>query len=191
MQTPSTTKTVFSADEISEKLNNLSTADFVRIRKIAAFYGKGYIEPDELISKAFIAILSGARNCPTDVNVIAFLANTMRSLASSNFKSLDRSPEFLEVIPSIEGEFDGLPSRDYPSQSPSAEETLLLTEEIGFVLSLFADDEITHLIVEGLLEGMSSSELQELACLDKTSYESKRKLIRRRLDKAKSKGMFQ
>lgn len=190
MQTLSTTKTVFSPDEISVKLNSLSTADLVRIRKIAALYGKGCIEPDELISKAFIAILSGARNWPTEVNVITFLANTMRSLASSNFKSLDRSPEFLEVIQNNE-EGDRLPSNDYPSPLPSAEESLIISEESDFVLSLFADDEIALLIVEGLMEGMSSSELRELACLDQTAYESKRKFIRRRLDKAKSKGLLQ
>ena len=50
---------------------------------------------------------------------------------------------------------------------------------------LFEDDIVAQTIVEGILENMRGEELRALAGLDETAYESKRRLIRRRLEKRK------
>ena len=51
------------------------------------------------------------------------------------------------------------------------------------LLSLFEDDEIAQVILEGMMEGIDGEELWKLTDLDMTAYQSKRRLIRRRIDK--------
>ena len=51
------------------------------------------------------------------------------------------------------------------------------------LLSLFEDDEIAQVILEGMMEGIEGEELQELTDLDNTAYQSKRRLIRRRINR--------
>ena len=56
------------------------------------------------------------------------------------------------------------------------------------VLALFEDDPVARDILEGRMAEMSVEELKELTGLDATGYNSKLKLIRRRIDKKFPKG---
>jgi hypothetical protein len=56
------------------------------------------------------------------------------------------------------------------------------------ILNVFADDPTAQIIVEGIMEGMDGEELRALTELDDTAFGSKRRLIRRRIDKAFPKG---
>ena len=56
------------------------------------------------------------------------------------------------------------------------------------LVSLFEDDEIAQVILEGMMEGIEGEELRKLTELDKTAYQSKRRLIRRRIEKRFPKG---
>ncbi len=51
------------------------------------------------------------------------------------------------------------------------------------LLDLFEDDPTVQIILEGIMEGMEGEELRELTELDVTAYQSKCKLIRRRIDR--------
>ena len=51
------------------------------------------------------------------------------------------------------------------------------------LLALFDDDPQARDIVEGTIAGMTADDMRELTGLDKKAYDSKRKLIRRRIDK--------
>lgn len=187
MPPPPVTEAVLSVDEIKEKLGSLSNADLVRLQRIAGYYSKGVLESDNLLSCAFEKALSGERKCPRDLGVMIFLRGTIRSLASSEFKSLKRSPLTLESDFCSDDENDPAPV-EHPSPDPSAEESLIHSENVAAILCLFNDDEIARIIVEGIMEEMDARELQELTGLDSTAYESKRKKIRRRIDKAYPKG---
>ena len=52
------------------------------------------------------------------------------------------------------------------------------------VLALFDDDPQAQDILEGTMEDMTMEELRELTGLSQTAYDSKRRLIRRRIDRA-------
>ena len=124
--------------------------------------------------------------------MIAFLAGTLRSLASSRFKSHTRSPELL-LIANPDDDCDEISAEiDKPAGAPNPDQLLISEEESAAIrtaiLSLFVDDELARLIVEGDMEGMDASELRELTGLDGTAYNSKRRLIRRRIDKAYPEG---
>jgi RNA polymerase sigma-70 factor (ECF subfamily) len=51
------------------------------------------------------------------------------------------------------------------------------------IIALFEDDPIAKLVLEGVMEELTVDEMRELTGLDKIAYDSKRKLIRRRIDK--------
>lgn len=178
-----------SVTEITEAISSLAIEDWLRLRKVANRCSFGRIDPDDLLQEAFANALEGRRKCPRDIDVVRFLAEAIRSLASSQFKSLSRSPE-LHIISRRTG--DEEPEVDFPSETPNADQELISKQESAAIhsaiLSLFADDEIARLIVEGDMEGMEASELYELTGLDNKAYATKRRLIRRRIDKAYPEG---
>jgi DNA-directed RNA polymerase specialized sigma24 family protein len=191
---PAPEKSVLSMQEMNEALSSLSDADLIRLGRIARRRCLGRINPDDLLQQSFVAALDGSRNCPRDIGMIAFLAGTMRSLASSWFKSLTRSPE-LQMLSTSDDDCDEISVHlDKPTNEPNADQKLISEQEEAAIrtaiLSLFADDELARLIVEGDMEGIDADELRELTVLNVTAYNSKRRLrlIRRRIDKAYPEG---
>jgi hypothetical protein len=51
------------------------------------------------------------------------------------------------------------------------------------VAGIRADDPAAEVIVEGLMEGMRGEDLRTLTDLEQTVYQSKRRLIRRRIER--------
>ena len=116
----------------------------------------------------------------------------MRSIASDGAKAhsrrearAEKEPTDLRLVPRTgDAEtFDVVSDR-----TPTIEDQLASSQESGrikqAVLALFADDVTAETMVEGIMEGMDGEELRALTDLDKTAFASKRKLIRRRIDKA-------
>jgi hypothetical protein len=77
---------------------------------------------------------------------------------------------------------------DAEDPTPNVEERLAADEDSIVdqkqrIIALFGDDTEAQVIVEGLLEGTRGEDLRALTDLDPTAYESKRRLIRRRIAK--------
>lgn len=171
-------------DEIADAIRTLAPADWVRLRKVAYRYARPEIGPEDLLQEAFTRALDG-RTCPAHVDVVKFLAESMRSIANGEGEKIEHR---LPVVSVVAKTGDLLPGAvKCPDPASNAEERLA-AEEIAAhrrrdILAIFDDDPVAQLIVEGIMEGMSSEELRELSELDETAYDSKRKLIRRRIDK--------
>lgn len=179
-----------AADEVRAGIEGLSEADWVRLKKVANAYGRSRrLNPDDLLQEAFARALEGGRRCPRRVDIVRFLAETMRSIASDDLKSRKRKPE-LQLVPKVGG--DEAVEFDIADDAPNTEDLMASRQEvermIASLLTLFDDDLIARTIVEGDMEGMEAEELRVLTGLDKTAYASKRRLIRRRIDKAFPKG---
>ena len=193
MLVPIPEKPTLSTEEAKTALSALSDADMLRLSKISRRYCAGRIDPNDLLQQAFMVILAGDRKWPCDINIMCFMVGTIRSLASSRFKSHNRSPE-LHLVATADGYDDeeNLIETTTPYDGPNAEQTLILEQETTAIyeaaLRLFEDDEIAKLIVEGDMDGMSAAELRELTGLEQTAYNSKRRLIRRRIDSAYPEG---
>jgi RNA polymerase sigma-70 factor (ECF subfamily) len=56
------------------------------------------------------------------------------------------------------------------------------------MLGLFPDDQQARDLLDGIMEGYEGEELRALTDLDEISFASKRRLIRRRIDKHYPKG---
>ena len=184
-----------SRTEIAEAIRGLPKAGWHRLRKIACVYARtSPLEADDLLQEALSRAIAGTRQCPARVDVVRFLAEAMRSIASDSVKGAQRQQEaqaghsVLRLVPSV-GDEDADPLADY---SPTPEEALAAEQEAarikGAVLRLFDDDLIAQTIIEGDMEDMEAEEIRALTCLDKVAFASKRRFIRRRIDQAFSKG---
>jgi RNA polymerase sigma-70 factor (ECF subfamily) len=174
-----------SRDEIEEAIRSLPPAGWIKLRKAAnTFCRRGALDPDDLLQEAFARAIDGSRRCPRNVDIVRFLAQTMRSIATDTLEVARRQPEF-RAVPLI-GD-DGVPL-EVPARELSAEERLIELRETKrlstAIIDLFADDPIAEVIVIGIMEGMDGEELRALTELDDTDFASKRRLIRRRIDAA-------
>jgi DNA-directed RNA polymerase specialized sigma24 family protein len=180
-----TASTTFSVTEIDEAISSMPAAGLIRLSKVAVAFGRGVIDPDDLLHEAFLSALEGRRKCPRDVDVVRFLAQAMRSIACNHLKSLSQLPEIYSISTGNNDDEVGL---DPACGRPNAEETVISDQEVveikSVILSLFKDDEMAHIMVEGSMEGMEAEDLYDLTHLDKTAFASKRRLIRRRIDGA-------
>lgn len=172
-----------STADIIEAIRRLSTADWVRLKKAAAYYARPAIPAQDLLQEAFARALDGSRACPAHVDAVRFLAEAMRSIADGEQDKADRRP----ALASIEGGSGAAAAMNCPDPTPGVEDRIVQEEQDARMrddlLALFEDDPAAKDIVEGTMEGMTAEELRELTGLDKTAYDSKRKLIRRRIDK--------
>ena len=178
-----------SPDEIIRAIRNLSDTDWTRLRKVAVVYARNRpIEPDDLLQEAFRRALDGRRNCPVHVDPVRFLAEAMRSIADGELQKSEAQPQ-LVPIPNHGGDETAVdppdPTLDPEQRVGSAEATAAMKT---CLLSLFEDDEIAQVILEGMMDGIEGEELRELTELDNTAYQSKRRLIRRRIGKKFPKG---
>ena len=190
MQTRGSEASALTQKEIRRAIAALPEADWLRLHKVARALCRnvchsGGFDADDLLQEAFQRALNGGRQCPRDVEVTRFLAGVMRSIASDWGKARRRRPEMrlnarsgalLEVVVQVR---DGC---------LDAEELLASTEEIAGVIErikdLFADDPTALKIIDGMLEGRAGAELRSAAELSEKEFASKRRLIRRRIDKA-------
>ena len=77
---------------------------------------------------------------------------------------------------------------DPPDWRPTAEQHAISNEETAQIkreiLDLFSDDVTARVMVEGMMDGMDGETLRQVTDLTKTGFASKRRFIRRRIDKA-------
>ena len=162
-----------SQQEIAQAINALSDAGWVRLKKVARRYARPSISAEDLLQEAFARALAGDRTCPVDVDVVRFLAEAMRSIADGEQEKLRAK------LVALDGA--ALPTSEHmETEIASAEQCEVILEQ---ALSLFEDDPIAQEILEGDTAGFTVEELRELTGLDQTAHNSKRRLIRRRIDK--------
>jgi len=184
---------VLSVAEIAEGINNLSDADLLRIKKTSQYlsYG-GARSPQELRQEAVKRAVDGTRKCPRDVGIAKFLFGVMRSIASSDRKAASRK-QTLSMVPKHNSGSASILECTDPRLSP--EDQILTQEATGEIraalLPLFEGDPVAQTLVNGMIEGMEGHELRELAGLNEKDFATKRRFVRRRIDKAFPNGWTQ
>jgi DNA-directed RNA polymerase specialized sigma24 family protein len=174
-----------SREEIEKAIGSLSPADSVRLRKVARACSRGgALDLEDLLQEAFTRAIDGSRNCPRNVDVVRFLAEVIRSIASDTFKVMRRQPDF-HAVPIIND--DGSPI-DVPDRALGPEDRLAGLAEAKristAILDLFTGDPVAEIMVIGIIDGMEGEELREITELDATAFASKRRYIRRRITDA-------
>ena len=151
--------------ELIAIIQALGDADRTVLMKIARLYARRTpFDHDDLLQEAICRVLSGKRMYARGTPVRSFLAGVMRSIAWE-WKS-----EYHEAVV------------DAPDPR-CGESPIMASIDSGKIVEMFADDPVAQKIVLGMMEGVRGEELQRFSGLGKVEYESKRKKIRRRIEK--------
>jgi RNA polymerase sigma-70 factor (ECF subfamily) len=178
-----------SVAEVTDAIRALSPTDLARLRAIARVFTRfSALDADELTQEAVHRAMAGKRPCPRHVKIVPFVAQVMRSIASDAAKSRKRHPEVQLESLTVAG-------KEPPSDCMNAEELLVAAEDEKAlieraaatrhtILELCSSDPVARDIAEGIMDGLEGEELRALTELDKKAFASKRKLIRRWINKA-------
>ena len=172
--------------EVKRSISALTAVDWLRLHKVArALCRDAAFQADDLLQEAFQRALDGTRQCARTLDIIPFLAGVMRSIASDWRKARKRRPEMSLVTATGRLQEVVLQVRDHGCV---ADEVLVGNEEAArlqqAIFALFADDAVAQRLLEGIMDGLTGAQLRSLTGLSETEFASKRRLIRRRIDKA-------
>lgn len=179
--------TTRSRDEVAAAIRAFTPADWARLKRVAAKYAFARpISPEDLIQEAFMRALD-TRVCPSDIDVVKFLAEIIRSVADGEAEKVEHKSRLVPIANT--GGADDL-AYDIADEAANAEARLIEAEHAercvaahAGLVALFDDDPTAQLILEGMMDDMAGEELRELTGLDKVAYDSKRKAIRRKIAK--------
>jgi hypothetical protein len=169
-------------EEVLEKLDSMSADDKRRLRLIERRRRGGTdFQENELYSEAVCQAVVGERNCPRDESVVAFLAQSMRSIASHRRKALARTD-------SLTSEADGRGGAERQVRSDQLDpETLLIEKEsediIRVIYDTLEDDEEAQLAVIAISGPNRGKALRDEIGVDQAGYDYIMKRIRRTLSK--------
>lgn len=185
MSSPDSDDAGLSPDEIRGILGQFSKADLVRLKRIAIRYSDGTsMDADDLASEAITKVIAGERVWPRDMAAIPFLANAMRSLAWATRQRDENDP--LEASEDIHA--PSAAAADVSDPAGSAEQILTRSRNLKEIqqqlLDLFDDDEEAELILIGIFDDCSADEIRSIANMDETTYNSARRRMRRKINKA-------
>jgi DNA-directed RNA polymerase specialized sigma24 family protein len=173
-----------SRDEIASAIRSFTPADFARLKLVARKYSLGRpMAADDLLQEAYQRALD-SRVCPANVDVVKFLAEAMRSIAHGESEKVENRHTFVAITSKPEDEAQSIPdgADTAEAQMMADEHDRVCIAAHAVIVSLFDDDPVAKLVLEGMMEELSVEEIRELTGLDKVAYDSKRKLIRRRVD---------
>jgi DNA-directed RNA polymerase specialized sigma24 family protein len=181
-------KALRSREEIEAGIRSFTDAEWARLRLVAKKYaGRFQIRDDDLLQEAFRrALEDDGKKCPVDVGIFTFLVLSMRSIANDEKNLVENRSAHVPVVSSDDANGAG-ETVDPPSMELNAEERAVLgadsTEIRQAMKTIFTDDLVACDLVDGIIGDFSTDELRELTGLDKVAYASKRRFMRRTIDK--------
>jgi hypothetical protein len=167
-----------SEAEVRSEINSLTAGEQTKLIKIARSYGRiSFEEPDELVHEAICRILDGTRKWPRDLEKLRFLAGVIKSIAGDRKRALRQTvplDEEREVREARRGlmDYEGIEARGIWAKL-----------DVKRIMTLFDDDPIAQKILVGMADGTRGEDLEQASGLSPTEYESKRKKIRRRIER--------
>lgn len=181
-------------DQIEQALEELSDADWMRLRKLATrhLWGTRLASPDDLIGETVDRLLRGKRHWPIGLPFIPWMDGAMKSVADG-FRNLDRAK--LEVLAAEltgdDEEFAGREPMDMLAVDCETPLDTMLTVEAqkeadaarAKLEDHFRGDEEVGWILMGIDEGLRGEEIQEIGEMGKTQYETARKRLRRGIER--------
>jgi DNA-directed RNA polymerase specialized sigma24 family protein len=187
---------VATREDLDKAIASLSPADERRLENFARYkirglgrWSRGFTYED-LLQQAMLSIYEGAGSADSgrhwrkeEVPFVAFVAGTIRSIASHWLEAHERDEEYVESDLLVESDDGDLisPLNAWTSDIPDAERQASAKEVLGAVLKLFADDDDAVLIIEGWQIGMTGPEIIKDLGMPPQRYEAGVKRIRYRV----------
>ena len=171
------------AAEIGAAFDGLSPEDKLKLGAIETIMRRGTgLEVGELVHEAVGRALTGRRNCPRNIPFMAFMVETMRSIAYHARRKGRRSAP-LTAVPHAGGVTEASQG-DPPAAGPSPEDVLLEKDAAGTVQAIydhFEDDPEAQLVLMGWADGLRGAALREATGLDQAALDYAAKRIRTRM----------
>jgi DNA-directed RNA polymerase specialized sigma24 family protein len=165
------TRTVATRQELETALARLSTEELTKLQVLASVRATGLAHMDwaDLLQEAIVRALSGSRAWPRDVPLLAFLAQTMRSVANESWLGMQRADAAFVEIESAD------------AQPLDPEREAAAAEALQRLNALFVGDPDTLAVLEGMALGSAPAEIQRQYAITPQRYAAAQKRIRRRL----------
>ena len=88
-----------SRDEIAASIRDLTEAQWIRLRKASAYFAWAYnLSSDDLLQEVFYRALAGSRKCPSNVDLVEFLVEAMRSIANGEAEKVENQIDVIPVV---------------------------------------------------------------------------------------------
>lgn len=179
-------------DQIGQAIEDLSDADWIRLRKMASshLWGTRLGDPDALINATLERLISGDRTWRVGMAFVPWMDSAMRSVAN-NLRTLKKEPAVVLAGDLADGGDD--PDKPIDTFGEDGETPLesLLTQEartmaekdLSKIEERFRNDQEVGWILLGLAENMSAGDIQAMGEMTKTQYETARKRLRREIER--------
>ena len=170
-----------ASDEVMEKLDSMSADDKRRLRLIERRRRGGTdFGENELYSEAVCQAIVGERRCPRDESFIAFLAQSMRSIASHRREALARTELLTE-----DGERNGA-ERQVASEGLDPEALLIEKQSEDTIRAIYdalEGDEQAQLAVIAISGLNKGKALRDEIGVDQAGYDYIMRRVRKTLGK--------
>lgn len=178
----------YQAGEVLARLQNLSNTEVAQIKLMSERLATHGMQPEDLRQEAFRRMIDEEkpRRWPRNIPFGAFMHQTMRSIAWANRKARSTRFELNEADADV-----GLAERpeavvaSHEVHAEAQDEARRIRQD---VLSLFDDDQVAALVVEGKMADMQGQELCELAGITTSELATVNTRILRRIKGAYPKG---
>lgn len=177
--------------ELLDEYAALSDIDKQRLRMIARKYAAaaGDMDEDDLLQEVLMKIHEDKRHCPTDVDILVFLKNAIRSLANNRTEWRRRREEAQALEVNIT-DFDLFTAATADKNAATPEDILIGAERDEAFQEFLSEQckgcEKTELVLLGSFDGMRGQALCELAGVSKKELATILKRISRMMDRFKN-----
>jgi len=173
---------------VAAALAALPDADLLRLKRFAELRSLRLplLNWSDLLNEAIARALDGSRLWPADVDFMVFMLQSIRSIASEQWRRVQRIP--------VTREADLAPADPTSAERASLDEVgrnelnpqreVLAERALSDVMTLFRADKQATAILEGLAEGDSPRGIQHRAGMTPIQYASAQRRIRRALARA-------
>lgn len=173
-----------SKQEVAEGLRGLKDADLRRLEGIARVrvLGLHELEWQDLLHEAIVRTLDGTRQWPTNIDLIVFLRETMRSIASEHWRRKRTNPIVSDMRPhdSLENT-DATVLESIVDLAVDPERDAAAAEMIARIEDAFEGDlEALHVLC-GMTLGKPPSEIKNEGQMNARRYANTQRRIRRTL----------
>jgi DNA-directed RNA polymerase specialized sigma24 family protein len=175
-------------EEVLEQIASFSADEKIRLWLIERRRCAGTdFRQGELYHDAVCRALTGKRRCPIDVPLIAFLAQTMRSLASHRRVRLKRERSIAK-----DSRIGDLLDLQVLTNQHNPEAALIEQEDIDTVAAIYecldGDDE-SQFVIMALADGKKGKELRDEVGIDQAAYDYAMRRIKKTVKKKFPKGL--